>query len=278
MLVFQKKIIPFCLFQEIVFNWLKIQIFEEMLRELEDYDWFPAELRKQQTGYIGWMVRAFKVYDFLIHEIDKEAENHQRRITDLCSGNGGPWQSLATSKKLSNCEIVLTDLYPQIPAQIMPNCKYEPSPVSALNCKDKAKGLVTMFNAFHHFNSFQRKEIVKQMIENERTFMVCEILRPNLLDFFRIFLATTFGQLLFAPFVTPFSLKRILFTYVIPINIVTVAYDGMLSVFKSLSAKDWNEMLDMISEMGGEARIIRKNGIFVHTTALVCKRKETNVK
>lgn len=266
------------MFEEMINNWVKIQIFEKMLHELEDYNWFPAELRKQQTGYIGWMVRTFKAYDFLIHEIDKEADSHQRRITDLCSGNGGPWQSLAKHDQFSNCEIVLTDLYPQIPEKLTPNCRYETNPVSALDCMNKAKGLVTMFNAFHHFNSLQRKEIVKQMIENERTFMACEILRPKWLDFFRIVLATTLGQLLFAPFVSPFSLKRILFTYIIPINIITVTYDGAVSVFKSLSAKDWNELTEMVSEMGGEARIIRKNGIFVHTTALVCKKKAPNNK
>lgn len=242
----------------------------KQMRELEDFSWFPPELRRQQTAYIGWMVRIFKVYDFLVPLIAGEAAKHQGVITDLCSGNGGPWLRLAGNENLSSCSILLTDMYPHSPGKLPPNCLYEKRPVPATDALPAASGLVTMFNAFHHFDKQQRHKIIKDMMLNGRTFMACEILQPTVPDLLRILLATTIGQLFFAPFVTPFSWKRLIFTYLIPVNIITVTWDGLLSVLKSLGVRDWNELKKQAEEMGGKAMLVRKKGMFVNTTCFVC--------
>jgi hypothetical protein len=52
-----------------------------------------------------------------------------------------------------------------------------------------------------------------------------------------VLLATTAGQVLLSPFVLPFRLSRLLFTWVLPVNIVTVCFDGIISVLKALPAK-----------------------------------------
>jgi hypothetical protein len=241
-----------------------------MLRELEDFTWFPAELRRQQTAFIGWMVRLFKVYDFLIPILEKECVPHRGVITDLGSGNGGPWLSLANDTRLAGCNILLTDLFPQVPEKLPQNCIYERISVSTLSSLPTASGLVTMFNAFHHFNPQERKDIVKQLLLNGRSFMACEILRPNALDFIRIILATTLGQLILAPFVMPFSWKRLFFTYILPVNIITVTWDGVISVIKSLNNREWQSLVETTAELGGSAKIIRKESIFVHTTCFIC--------
>jgi len=57
-------------------------------------------------------------------------------------------------------------------------------------------------------------------------------------------LTTTIGCLLLTIFIKPFSLIRLLFTYILPVNILTITYDGMISVLKSRSLKQYQTLLN----------------------------------
>jgi len=225
--------------------------------ELEDQAWFPNILREQQTAFIGWMVRAFGLYKGIDQVLAQEVSKHNGTITDLGSGAGGPWKQLAMSPLLRGASIELTDLYPQAPTELAPNCSYYSKPLSALQPLPHAKGLVTLFNAFHHFTPEQREQMIRNLVLNGRSFMAAEILAPTVLDFLRILTATTIGQLLFAPFIRPFSWKRMLFTYVLPINILTVTWDGLASVFRGISAKDMEAMAAKARQLGASAKTVR---------------------
>lgn len=226
--------------------------------ELEDQKWFPNSLREQQTAYIGWMVQNFRIYKELPSIIAAEASRHGGIITDLGSGSGGPWQQLAKTPELQNASIELTDLYPQTQSVLPPNCRYYPEPLPVSQCLPHANGLLTMFNAFHHFTAEERKQITQNFMLNGRSFLAAEILGPSLPDFLRILVATTLGQLLFAPFVKPFSFKRLLFTYLIPINIITVTWDGLASVFRGISLKEMESMAAAAREMGAAAQVLQR--------------------
>jgi hypothetical protein len=51
----------------------------------------------------------------------------------------------------------------------------------------------------------------------------------------KIIFTTTIGQIILTPFVKPFSWMRLVFTYIIPINLFTITWDGVVSVLKSES-------------------------------------------
>jgi hypothetical protein len=63
----------------------------------------------------------------------------------------------------------------------------------------------------------------------------------------KIIFTTTILQLCTAPFVKPFSFVRLFFTYIIPVNLFTVTYDGIISVLKSKTAIKYRELFSNIA-------------------------------
>lgn len=197
------------------------------LPELEDYPWFPKKLRSMQMDYIGWLVKVFKIYQPLIPKINQLAKK-QSVWVDLCSGSGMPVESI--QKDIQGIqEIVLTDLYPD------PNKQSDQFTivVNSVNASESFvhPGFRTMFNAFHHFNDLDKINVLKSHAAHG--ILIAEILEPNFFNSIKILFTTTIGQLILRPFVKPFSISGIIFTYLIPINLLTVTWDGLASVLKS---------------------------------------------
>ncbi len=198
--------------------------------ELEDLPWFPSKLRQMQMEFIGFMVVFLKVYEPVKPVIIKcLAQSKTHMILDLCSGSGEPIRSLAIDKP--NLEqVVLSDLYPA-PKQEDGICKWHLKSLNALEPHAELPGMRTMFNAFHHFNEDEKNQILEA--HSNQGIFIAEILSPNLLNLIKIIFTTIIGQLVFTPFVKPFSFQRLIFTYLIPINLFTVTWDGVVSVLKS---------------------------------------------
>jgi hypothetical protein len=212
------------------------------LKELEDFAWFPKRLRKMQVDYIGWLVAAFKVYVKPVEILaQKLAELNKSELIDLASGNGAPVQFVAERIQDKNLTFLLTDRYPAFGNITDPRIRVQTSSFDVLKEQGKPNCFYTMFNAFHHFDKRQQLELMKNY--GKSGFMVFEILRPTLLDFIKILITTTILQLIFTPFVKPFNLLRLLLTYIVPINLITITYDGLVSVLKSLSKKHYLELI-----------------------------------
>ena len=218
-----------------------------MLKELEDYTWFPAMLRRWQMDFIGNMVIWTKLYQPLQPVMEELIHvNKVRSIQDTCSGSGLPALSLH-GKLNAEIPLLLTDKYP--PAVFKKNelVEYAVQAADILDLKPAGDTLYTMFNSFHHFSDEQQNEIVRNFSNNRAPFLVAEILEPGIGEGIKIFFTTTIGQLITAPFVQPFSLVRLFFTYILPVNLFTVAWDGIISVIKSKTCKQYNKQLSHIS-------------------------------
>lgn len=100
----------------------------------------------------------------------------------------------------------------------------------------------TMFNAFHHFSDPMKRELVKRMREAKSPVIIAEILQPTVLCLLNVIAMTTIGCILLTPFIRPFSFGRLFFTYVLPVNILTITADGVISVFKSRSVKQYKTL------------------------------------
>lgn len=203
------------------------------MRELEDRPWFPAFLRKHQTDYLAFLASIFKLYDpvkpqllnCLIHGSKDE-------WTDVCSGSGGPIISLDLPHR-----ILLTDKYPISNfSERNERILFHEKPIDILQDEIPGEGLTSIFNAFHHFDHAQKTTILQKARKNRRPVFIAEILQPNLICLVRVILAATLMQWLLVPFMKPFSWKRLIFTYVIPIHTLTVVIDGIISVCKAGSA------------------------------------------
>jgi hypothetical protein len=200
--------------------------------ELEDLPGFPAGLRRMQVEFIGWLVERFAVYHPVVTLIAASLEKtHADRLTDLGSGQGGPIRYLARQPALSHVHFTLSDRYPALMDDLPANVRWHPSSVDALAPVLPGSGPLSLFNTFHHFTPDQQQKIVRQQVQ--RGLLVHEVLQPSVFVFLKIMLTTTLGQLLLAPFVRPFRWERMLFTYLVPVNLVTIPWDGLVSVFRS---------------------------------------------
>ncbi len=213
--------------------------------ELEDQTWFPAFLRNMQTQFIGWMVGITGFYKPLAGELAMLAHEKNGRVHDLCSGSGEPWLSLCKLTSLCDLKIVLSDKFPQTLKIQNTQCQYLPQSVDVVNGPLPENQLVTFFNAFHHFDTQTQKQMIGQLLNRKNTVCIAEILDPTLLTYLKIFITTTLLQFLAAPFVRPFSLKRLFFTWILPVNLFTVTFDGLVSVYRCRYLKNtqWHNVI-----------------------------------
>ena len=215
------------------------------LKELEDYPWFPPVLRKMQLEYVGWISATLKVYQPLC-TIMKGFPSNQ--WTDLASGSG--WPALYLKNKASNPIFFrLTDWYPNSASkEVLKHLEYDPEPLNLLDFQPQANQQYSMFNAFHHFTSQEQKQIITKMKEAKAGFIIAEVLEPSLLSFIQVTLAALLVQPLTAWAIRPFSFLRLATTYLLPIQLATVAWDGWLSVVKSKTLAQYQGLVQGISD------------------------------
>jgi hypothetical protein len=218
-----------------------------MIKELEDYNWFPKILRRWQLEFVGNVSVWTKLYQPLPAVVDKMiVQNNITALQDLCSGSGIPALYIHRHLK-EKIPMLLTDQYPDTAFENKPGIVYSLNPVDVLEIQAIENTGYTIYNAFHHFSAVQQKELLQKMAASKAAVVIGEILEPGLLNLIKILFTTTIIQLLTAPFVKPFSLLRLLFTYIIPVNLFTVTYDGIISVLKSKTAAGYNVLLKNIS-------------------------------
>jgi hypothetical protein len=168
-------------------------------------------------------------------------------LFDLCSGSGEPAVSIFR-KSGQFKSLTLSDKFPDLNGIFDDSISYIHQPTDVLNTSFSPNQTYTMFNAFHHFGDTEKIRIVKEMtVAGAKGFFV-EILSPGLFNYLKILFATTVGTLLLTPFILPFSLKRLLFTYIIPVNILTITFDGFISVMKSRSVNQYQTMFKPFKE------------------------------
>ncbi len=222
------------------------------MKELEDHNWFPSVLRNFQTEFIGFVVVTFNVYDDFIRHL-KTLPLRVQTMSDLCSGSGEPAISIF---RKSNCfsHLTLSDKYPASLPFRDDKISYEMQSADVLKMKFKPGTCYTMFNAFHHFGDKDKLNIAQKIQTSGSAAFFVEILQPGIVCFLKVFFLTTVGSLLLTPFILPFSLKRLFFTYIIPVSILVITFDGIVSVFKSRSVKQYQKLF---ADCGNSIEIVR---------------------
>lgn len=230
---------------------------------MEDYSWFPESLRLQQMEFIGWVTSGMGALDGAIKSYKSWAP--EGSIMDLCSGSGQPAVFLHQHADLNN-QLELTDLHPSFlktfsDQSAAANVVLRHEPLDVLEDKGswitEAEGF-SMYNAFHHFKPQQQIQMVRQMAKAHKPFFFVEILQPNIWSFLQILLTTTLGQLILGPFIRPFRWSRIFWTYVLPINLLTITFDGLVSVFRAQSQNTYEQLLSPLNTHGYKIKVYNK--------------------
>jgi hypothetical protein len=215
-------------------------------KELEDYEGFPKLLRKFQVEAIGKLVVVLGVYKSIPSVVNELLlQNKFTSIIDLCSGSGLP--SLYIKDKLQYImPLTLTDKFPQTIKETN-GVIYESISINLFDIHPKPNVLYTLFNAYHHFTPTQQIQLIEKFKQNKATLLIVEVVEPSFISMINVIIASTLLQLIITPFIKPFHWLRILFTYIIPINIITVFIDGIISILKSKTKKQYKTMLQHLN-------------------------------
>ncbi len=219
-----------------------------MIKELEDYNWFPKIFRRFQMEYIGSIIQWVHFYQPLVPVLKTILEeNNINTIHDLCSGSGMP--AVYIQEQMGDkYKTILTDKFPESSFVNTTTVNYLQEEADVMGLLSEHARCYTMYNAFHHFNHQQQQQIIQKLQTANVPFVFAEILEPDFFTLIKIIFTTTVLQLLTTPFVRPFSLLRLLFTYIIPVNVFTVTYDGVVSVLKSKSVKQYQKLLEEVTK------------------------------
>jgi hypothetical protein len=211
------------------------------MKELEDFAWFPNRLRRWQMDFIGSLALWLRLYRPLVpvaQQLLRQTKGN--RITDCCSGSGIP--AIYLHRQLPPGTVtLLSDKFPQ-PFAGTDGVAYQAGSCDLLQLQPVAGQLYTLYNAFHHFTTAEQLGLLQRFARSGAPCLIAEILEPGPFNLIKILFATTVGQVLAAPFVRPFDWMRLACTWLLPINLVTVTYDGLVSVLKSKTARQYAAM------------------------------------
>ncbi len=226
------------------------------LFEFEDLSLFPEFLRNYMTDFLQFLSNRTKMYKPVIpilEELISKDKEHQ--IIDLASGGGGSliWLNDELLKKFPDLKIILTDLFPNQEAfkytkKQAPNFEFPDTPVDARKVPENLKGLRTQFLSLHHFKPEDAVMILQNAVDSKNSIAVFEGQERSIPSILAM-LFSPITVLLTTPFIRPFSLGRIIFTYLIPLVPVFVLWDGVVSSLRTYSVK---EMENLVSRVKGQ--------------------------
>ncbi len=225
------------------------------LFEFEDQKWFPAFLRNYGTDFLQFLSNKTKMYRPIIPILKKGLDKTKTNtIVDLASGGGGGliWLNSELKKDIPDLKIILTDYFPNVPAfkytkRQADNFEYIETSVDAKQVPEDLKGLRTQFLSLHHFKPKDAQLILQNAINSESSIAIFECQERSLPSILAM-LFSPLSVVFVTPFIRPFKIGRIIFTYLIPIVPVFVLWDGIVSSLRTYSVK---EMKALIAKLDG---------------------------
>jgi hypothetical protein len=214
------------------------------LIEFHDQAWFPSSCRDAVTDSLESILGLGNLYAPIVPRLCRalqKARTHQ--VVDLCSGSGGPWtRLLPVFQKQGNfaVRVCLTDKYPNVEAfrhagnASQDKIGFHPDTVDATHIPAELKGFRTLFTSFHHFQPVEARALLQDAVDNQQGVGIFEIPRRNLLTMLLVFLVPI-AALAVVPFIRPFRLSRLIWTYLIPVNLAVLFVDGIVSCLRAYS-------------------------------------------
>ncbi|AKD05623.1 hypothetical protein PKOR_09680 [Pontibacter korlensis] len=216
---------------------IRLQLFE-----LEDLRWFPHVIRQGMLDFLRFMITKLNAYEPILPLLQELLErSRQQEITDLCSGAGGGIASIREqlSRKMgTTVHVTLSDLYPNINAYqyLQENSagtiKYIAAPVDATAVPESIKGVRTIFSSFHHFPPPLAQAILQDAANKHAAIGIFEGAKKSWLEMLLLWLLFPVVILLVTPFIRPFRLSRLFFTYIIPLIPFGIIWDGTVSLLR----------------------------------------------
>lgn len=188
------------------------------------------------------------------------------QILDLGSGSGGPLPLLQRTLRQDHdlrIAVRLSDRVPQPASWQALGAQAQSGrdgasrddlagviePVDATAVPPHLSGFRTLFQSFHHLSPSQAQAVLQDAVRHRVGIALFENTHRRLLPTLPLFFVP-FAVLLFTPFVRPFSLRRLLLTYVLPIAPVVVLWDALVSALRSYTPGELVQMTEALSYDG----------------------------
>ena len=222
------------------------------LFELEDQDWMPVVVRDGVTDYLRTAIQLADSYGPMSSLLaDALKKSGAERVTDVCAGGGGPWQTLLPALRTNgwNGTVTLTDRFPNggAMAQLPAGATYFPEPVDALAVPIELIGFRTLFTSFHHFPPEAARAILADAAAKKVPIALFELTKRSPLYILAMLFSTVIVMLV-TPAIRPVTWSRLLFTYFIPLIPFVVTWDGIVSCLRTYTIAELTTMTEELSE------------------------------
>ena len=220
------------------------------LFEIHDQAWCPRSIRDSVTDYLQFAIAATKPYEAVIPVLASALRRARAlQVLDLCSGAGGPWFWLRPilAKQGLSVSVFLTDKCPNLDAVARSSSlrveaiRYHPHPVDATRVPDELAGFRTVFTAFHHFGPQQARAILADAVRRRHGIAVVEGTQRSALALL-IMLLVPLMVIVMTPFIRPFRLSRLFWTYLVPVMPLVILFDGLVSSLRTYSVQELREL------------------------------------
>lgn len=228
------------------------------LIEIHEQDWMPESLRSATTDYLAHVEDVSKIYDPVVPVlVEAIRESGADRVVDLCSGGAGPWgrlQGLVSEELGKSIEVVLTDLNPNraafeyVSEKLGAGISFSDAPVDVLDVPEGMSGFRTLFSSFHHFRPDDARKILGDAVAKGEGIAVVEATHRSLVGILPMFHVPLIVWLV-TPFIRPFRVSRLFWTYLVPLAPLIIGFDGIVSCLRTYSA---GEMLELADKVGVE--------------------------
>ncbi|GAA4444648.1 hypothetical protein GCM10023188_46900 [Pontibacter saemangeumensis] len=192
--------------------------------------------------FLRFMISKLGAYEAalpLLQELLERTQQHH--ILDLCSGAGGGIavvQRELSQRMGATIRVTLSDLYPNINSYSYLQqtsggaLGYIPEPVDATAVPAHITGVRTIFSSFHHFPPAVARAILQRAAHDKAAIGIFEGARKSWLELLLLWTVFPVIILVVTPFIRPFSLSRLFFTYLVPLIPLGIIWDGTVSLLR----------------------------------------------
>ncbi|MEX2016057.1 MAG: hypothetical protein WD873_05415 [Candidatus Hydrogenedentales bacterium] len=220
--------------------------------EFHDQPWFPAGMRRLVTENLRFAEALADPYSVAAPILAEALRSTgERRVVDLCSGSGGPWPYLKPRVEALLGEpitLTLTDLFPHpaaleaFPERDRASVMVHAESVDATAVPAGLAGFRTIFTAFHHFPPAAAQAILADAVAQRQGIAIFELTARRPEHLFAIAL-TPLMHIPAAPFVRPFSWRRMLWSWLVPVLPLVLLHDGLVSCLRTYTPRELGAMI-----------------------------------
>ena len=237
------------------------------LFEFHELWWFPSVWRDLVTDFLSFFFKAFRPYLCVAPVLAEALESSGSKcIVDLCSGAGQPVLSVLPALDRRGCSlesITLTDKYPNLVAFRSAvdggegRVKCIETSVDATAVPDALDGFRTLFTSFHHLRPAEARAVLSDARRKGEGIGVFEFTERNLWIWGIPVLLIPLLVWACTPFMRPFSWRRLLWTYVLPVVPLVAMWDGLVSNLRTYSISELESLTSGLDDSQFRWRVER---------------------